>query len=81
MERASSSKRATLRSEHGFLIIADEIQSGAGRTGRFYLQRLEAATYRILLHDPEARHENMELPQTHAVGALPVLVGEQRDRL
>jgi len=24
-----------LRSEHGFLIIADEIQSGAGRTGRF----------------------------------------------
>jgi len=24
-----------LRSEHGFLVIADEIQSGAGRTGRF----------------------------------------------
>ena len=24
-----------LRAEHGFLIIADEIQSGAGRTGRF----------------------------------------------
>ncbi len=25
-----------LRAEHGFLIIADEIQSGAGRTGRFF---------------------------------------------